>query len=212
VPVQFAVALVFSWRACAIWGWNRRVVWALAVLMALQTGGSFALLWFSVDELMANGEQAMLLLCRRCSRATTGSCMPVAYRTASGRAINTLPYFYLLAMLMCVCAAGTLLRCARRHPSAALTRARRDLATVGISLWRLLEISNDGRPPDTQIHFRDVGKPIRLLHKLKVQWRSLTPIVEQLVSRCVGVMCHLLHGLTSARTQRPVLSRHRHGL
>jgi hypothetical protein len=74
--VQLIVSIVFAWRTIAIWGNEKRMTIFLSVVVCLQFGASFGLLWFSEEKILPNG-----------------SCQAVT--PVSG--VNTLPAFYAIA-------------------------------------------------------------------------------------------------------------------
>ncbi|PWN41991.1 hypothetical protein IE81DRAFT_150430 [Ceraceosorus guamensis] len=136
VPVQAAVAAIFSWRTCAIWGWAPKIKWGLLALFLAQIGSSFALLWYSGQKLLP-----------------TGACMPVAKPGIP----NTLAWFYVTALIF-------------------------DGITVGLSLWKLLELSQSGGPEEHTVRARDLCSPWILAKKLRSQWATMTPLLGRLIT------------------------------
>jgi len=53
--VQLIVSIVFAWRTVAIWGHGRRITIFFIIIVCLQFGASFGLLWFSEEKLLPNG-------------------------------------------------------------------------------------------------------------------------------------------------------------
>lgn len=74
--VQLIASIVFAWRTIAIWGHGRKITIFFIVIVCLQFGASFGLLWFSEDQLLPNG-----------------ACMPVTPKNG----FNPLPPFYAIA-------------------------------------------------------------------------------------------------------------------
>lgn len=74
--VQLIVSIVFAWRTIAIWGHELRITIFFVVIVCLQFGASFGLLWFSEEKLLPNG-----------------ACMPVTPKNG----FNPLPPFYAIA-------------------------------------------------------------------------------------------------------------------
>lgn len=80
--------------------------------------------------------------------------MPVA-GTGPG---NTLPWFYLVAFVF-------------------------DLITVGLSLFKLVQISNSGHPLESQLQAKDAFlRPMQFAKRVVNHWRTLTPLVERLLA------------------------------